>query len=170
VRHRFVRGPLAAGLVLLAACAEGDVVQRQAQTGADGIQATGILDGKRIAVSSGEPEVVRGDCDPADGLDRDLCIVGRTIDGVTINVVIENPDALVAGESLPVLPSSCAAAACDELSEQAVVDVRVAGEQRRATRGSLRPTSTEGRIAAEFDLRFPDGDRLTGRFDVDPPG
>lgn len=155
-----------AGVLLAGGCAEGDVVQRQAQTRTDGVQATGILDGRRVAISSGDPEVVLGDCDSGDGLDRDLCIVARTIDGITVSLVIENPDALAVDAALPVRAHPCSATACDEVAGQAVVDVRVAGEQRRATAGHLRPGRLEERVAVEFELRFRDGDRLTGGFDV----
>lgn len=161
-------GPLLAGLALLTGCAEGDVVQRQAQTGDDGIQATGVLDGRRVAISTGDPQVVWGDCDPVDGLDRDLCVVGRTIDGVTLSVVIENPEALVAGESLPVRGDACEAVACDAVTDHAVVDLRVEGGQRRATGGRIVASAVDERVAADLDLRFPNGDRLTGGFDVAP--
>lgn len=165
--RRGILGPLVAGLVLLPACAEGDAVQRQAVTGTDGVQATGRLDGQRIAISSGDPEVVLGDCDPGDGMDRDLCTNVRTIDGVTLNIVIENPDGVVAaGEAVPVRAHACTATACDDVTDVAVVDVRIAGTQERATGGTLAITDLEERGVGRFDLRFPDGDTLVGTFDV----
>lgn len=165
--RRGLLGPLVAGLVLLPACAEGDAVQRQAVTGTDGVQATGRLDGQRIAISSGEPDVVLGDCDPGDGMDRDLCVNVRTIDGVTMNIVIENPDGVAAvGDTVPVRSDTCTATGCDDVTEVAVVDVRVGGTQERATGGTLTITDLEERGVGRFDLRFPDGDTLVGTFDV----
>ena len=151
---------------LLAGCAEGDVVQRQAETGEEGLQATGRLDGSRVAISSGDPNVTLGDCDPGDGLDEDLCVLGRTIDGLRVNLVIENPAAMVPGEVLPVRADDCDAAACDDLTDHAVVDLRVEGEQTRATGGTLRTRAFGDRVTADIDLRFRDGDGLVGSFDV----
>lgn len=162
-----------AGLLVAAAvlsgCAEGDAVQRQPVTGDDGVQATGRLDGRRIAISSGAPDVVLGDCDAGDGLDRDLCLNVRTIDGITLNLVVENPDALPPGERLPVRDSGCVAVACDDVVDRAVVDVRVAGRQVRATGGSLTLGRLDARAVGRFDLRLPDGDGLLGTFDVPLP-
>lgn len=154
------------GVVLLAACAEGDVVQRQAQSGDDGFQATGRLSGSRVAISSGDPNVTLGDCDPGDGMDEDLCVLGRTIDGVRINLVIENPAAMVPGEVVPVRADACDADACDEVTEHAVVDLRIDGEQVRATGGTLRTRAFGERVTADVDLRFRDGGNLVGTFDV----
>ncbi|MBW3659753.1 MAG: hypothetical protein KY457_14025 [Actinobacteria bacterium] len=152
--------------VLLGGCAEGDIVQRQAQTGEDGFQATGRLDGSRVAISSGDPNVTLGDCDPGDGLDEDLCILGRTIDGLRVNLVIENPGAMVPGEVVPVRADTCTEDACDEVTEHAVIDLRVDGQQVRATGGTLRTRTFHDRVTADVDLRFRNGDNLVGSFDV----
>lgn len=152
--------------VLAGGCAEGDVVQRQAETGEDGFQATGRLDGSRVAISSGDPNVILGDCDPGDGLDEDLCILGRTIDGIRINLVIENPAAMTPGEVQPVRADPCTADACDDVAGHAVVDLRIDGRQVRATAGTLRTRTFDERVTAELELRFPNGDNLVGGFDV----
>jgi hypothetical protein len=163
----------AAGLLLVAAvvagCAEGDVVQRQPESSSDGFQATGRLGGSRVAISSGDPAVTLGDCDPGDGRDEDLCVLGRTIDGIRVNLVIENPAAMTPGEVLPVRAHTCRAEACDGVTEHAVIDLRIDGEQLRATRGTLRTRSAGERWAADVDIRFPDGDHLVGSFDVAVP-
>lgn len=159
-------GSLIAGALLLGGCAEGDVVQPQAQTGEDGFQATGRLSGSRVAISSGDPNVTLGDCDPGDGLDEDLCILGRTIDGVRVNLVIENPGVMVAGEVVPVRADTCTEDACDGVTDHAVVDLRVDGEQVRATGGTLRTRTFGERVSADVDVRFRDGDHLVGSFDV----
>lgn len=154
------------GTLLLAACAEGDAVQRQAQSAEDGFQATGRLGGSRVAISSGDPNVTFGDCDPGDGLDEDLCVLGRTIDGLRVNLVVENPGAMVPGDVLQVRADPCTAEGCDDVTDHAVVDLRVDGDQVRATGGTLRTRAFDDRVTADVDVRFRDGDHLVGSFDV----
>lgn len=152
---------------LVAACAGGEDVQRQPEAIDDGLQATGLLDGKRVAISRGEPIVVDGDCDPNEGLDVDLCILVRTIDGIQINLVIENPGALAVGQTIDVREDDCTS--CDDVTGIAVVDVRIDGDERRAEGGKLEISGVGSpRWAAEFDLNLPFGDRLTGSFNVRP--
>jgi hypothetical protein len=155
-------------VVLLVAALAGcvaDDAQQQAVSGDEGVQATGRLEGRRIAISSGAPTVVYGDCDPNDGADVDLCMRVRTIDGVRINIVIENPSALTPGERLPVRADACDLD-CDDIRTHAVVDIRIDDLQRRASGGSLDVSRVADRVAADIDLRFDDGDRITGQFDV----
>lgn len=161
------RGFLAAwmaGAVLLAGCASSSVAQRQPEALDDGVQATGRLGGARIAVSDGSPETNLVDCDPGNGPDEDMCWIARTIDGLTIAFVVENRDALVAGETIPVRDHDCDD--CDEVRDQAVVDLRIDGDQRRATSGRIVVREADERFAADFRIRFPDGDELTGAFNI----
>lgn len=130
-----------------------------------GIQATGTLDGQRAAISRGNPTVIRGDCDANDGPDDDLCILGRTIEGRDVNLVVENPAVLTAGEELDVVTCNVA---CDQVTDGVVVEVRVNGDVRPATRGRLTVSQAGERYAADFDLTMPFGDRLIGTFDVEP--
>ncbi len=154
-----------AALALLAtACAGASVQQRQPETGNDGVRATGRIDGRRVAISDSDPEVNATDCDPGIETDTDVCWIARTIDGLTVAFVVENPTALVAGESLPVDEDDCGT--CDDVRGHAVVDLRVDGQQRRAIGGRLDVQQVEERWAAEFRLRFGDGDELTGSFDI----
>lgn len=155
-------------LVLLPACAGSEMLQAQPEVPEQGLQATGRLAGARVAISSGEPDVLLGDCDPGDGPDSDLCVVGRTIDGLRVTLVVENPELLVAGQRLPVRLSDCEAVACDAVREHLVVDLRVEDRTTRASDGALDVRRADDRHAAELDLRFPGGDRLTGHFDVAP--
>lgn len=152
--------------LFLVGCVSTDESQRQPEVPDDGLQATGLLDGRRIAISRGEPDVVHGDCDANDDLDRDLCLRVRTIDGVSLNLVLENPDALVTGERLEVRRDPCTH--CDDVRDHAVVRVRTDGTTRQVEGGHLTPSLVGERIAAEFDLRLPNGDRLTGSFSVRP--
>lgn len=158
--RRLVTAALA---VVLAGCASSSLPQRQPEALDDGVQATGRLDGQRVAISDGAPETNLVDCDPQ-VVDEDVCWIARTIDGLTIAFVIENPGALVPGETLPVRDQDCDA--CDDVADRAVVDLRVDGEQRRATGGHLKVREAGDRYAAGFDIRFPDADTLTGEFNI----
>lgn len=154
-----------AGVMLLGACVNPEESgQRQAEAEDDGVQATGRIDGARVAISDGGPETLIGDCDPGDGADEDVCWIARTIDGLTIAFVIENPSALVPGETLPVRSDMCSD--CDAVTEHAVVDLRIDGEQRRASSGQLVVTQAGPRYAASFRLGFAGGDELTGEFNI----
>ena len=150
--------------LLLAACATSSLPQRQPEALDDGVQATGRLDGQRVAASDGAPETNLVDCDAGDGIDADVCWIARTIDGLTIAFVIENPDALQAGETIPVQEDPCDT--CDDVTGHAVVDLRVDGEQRRASSGRLVVSETGQRYAAQFDVRFRGGDALNGEFNI----
>lgn len=156
---------------VLAGCESGDQVQTQVDTVQPasrdaGIQATGLLDGGRVAISRGNPTVVVGDCDANDGLDDDLCILSRTINGRSINLVIENPAVLVPGETVDA-GIDCNVD-CDEVTEGAVVELRIDGEVRPVLRGSLSVREAGPRWIADFDLFLPFGDNLSGTFDVAP--
>lgn len=152
--------------LLLAGCISSEEGQRQPEVPDDGLQATGLLGGSRVAISRGEPDVVDGDCDANDGTDRDLCMRVRTIDGVSLNLVLENPDALEEGRRLEVRPDTCGH--CDDVDTHAVVRLRIGGDTLQAEAGHVTPTAVGDRTAAAFDLRLPGGDRLTGSFSVRP--
>lgn len=160
-----------AAVLVLAGCESGDEVQTpvdavQPESRDEGIQATGQFDGARVAISRANPTVVVGDCDANDGLDEDLCILARTIDGVSITLVIENPAVLRPGESVDA-GASCAATDCDGVSDGAVVELRIEGERIPVTRGTLQVEEAGPRWVADFELFVPDG-RLNGTFDVAP--
>lgn len=157
---------LTLAVVALAGCVGGEDVQRQPEAIDDGVQATGLLDGSRVAISRGEPVVLYGDCDPNSGLDEDLCILVRSLDGLPINIVIENPSALQPGEVLAVEQDDCGT--CDDVRTHAVVELRIDGRAVRAQGGRLVIAEASQRYAAEFDLRLPMGGRLTGSFNVRP--
>lgn len=152
-------------MLLLTGCATSNPAHRQAEAVDDGVQATGIIDGSRVAISRGVPEVVFGDCDPGDGQDTDICWVARTIDGLSIAFVLENPGALEEGATLEVVPEDCVG--CDDVTGGVVVELRVNGEARRADGGRVEVIAVPGeRAAADFDLQFADGDELRGSFNV----
>ena len=160
MRSQFVSAVIA---VLLVGCASSSLPQRQPEALDDGVQATGRIGGQRVALSDGSPETNLVDCDP-NTPDRDVCWIARTIDGLTIAFVIENPAALVPGEDIRVRDDTCVA--CDDVTEHAVVDLRIDGEQRRASSGRLQVRRADDRYAASFDIQFPDADGLQGEFNI----
>lgn len=171
-RRRRVDGSRRAAAAALAvalaavACGDQEAAQRQAESAVDGIQATGQLEGRRLAISVGEPEVLDGDCDPNDGRDEDFCVVARTIDGETVALVVENPAVLEDGGRVPVR-AAAADADPESVTDHAVVDLRFGRRQLDVTSGSMLVRREGERVAADFDLRFPEG-RLFGEFDVRP--
>lgn len=159
-------GAALAVTLLLGACGEEEATQRQPEAPDEGIQITGTLQGRRLSVSDGAPEVVLGDCDSRDGLDRDLCVVARTLIGDRVAVVVENPGILEAEARLPVGGEDCTH--CDEVTGHLVVEVRREGRAVRAAGGRVVVRQAGPRYAAELTLRFADGGVLSGRFNVRP--
>lgn len=151
--------------LVLTACAEAAVDHRQPEAVDDGVQVTGTLGGARVAISEGVPDVVFGDCDPGIDIDDDICWSARTIDGMTVGVVVENPAVLAAGEVVDVVDVDCDLD-CDQVTDGVVVEVRWAGEVARAVGGRLDVAEVGDRVAADLDLRLPNADRLTGSFNV----
>ncbi|MDQ3709075.1 MAG: hypothetical protein M3387_07205 [Actinomycetota bacterium] len=141
------------------------------RNGRSGLSLSGTVEGRQIAINDGAPRMRIDDCDPNQGPDTDLCFFSRDIDGSFFGLIVENPDALVGGQALPVAAELCAPRACDELSEVAVVEVQLGvGTPRvRAEGGQLRMTTVEPRrrYAGSLTLELPDG-RLAGTFDVVP--
>lgn len=171
MRLPFVPAPrvLLAALAVfgLAGCMTAENAQRQPEAADDGVQVTGRLQGAQVAISSGGPEVIVGDCDPEDGLDDDLCWIARTIDGLSVAFVIENPAVLAEGERLPVRGDGCGH--CDDVEGHVVVGVRVDGDLQRATGGHLAVRSAGPRYAADLRIELVGADALTGTFNVRAP-
>ncbi len=149
----------------LSGCATASVAHRQAEADDDGVQVTGTLGGARVAISEGVPDVVFGDCDPGIEIDQDVCWSARTIDGMTVAMVIENPDVLVAGEAVDVIGDTCDLD-CDDVTDGVVVDVRWDGRQVRATSGRLEVGSVDERVSAAVDVNLVGGDGLDGTFNI----
>ncbi len=156
--------PLLVAAVLAVGCG-AEAVQRQPVAPDDGLSLSGRVGLDPVNLSHGEPEVLLADCDRDDGPDLDLCIVSRTIEGVGLAFVIENPEALRPGARLPVA-ASCRGERCQEV---AVVELRRDGERMRANGGTLEVIEAGPRYAATFTLRFRGGS-LSGRFNVLPAG
>lgn len=173
-RRRAGAGAVLPALVLvltvsvLTGCVEAEVVQRQPEAPDDGLQATGRLDGGRVAISDGGPAVTLGDCDAGGEVDEDLCMVARTINGQQVALVLENPGVLAEGTEIPVRGDTCTGAACDRVRGHAVVDLRLGTREVRATDGRLTVTAADERYAARFDLQLPRGEELRGSFNVRP--
>jgi len=158
-------------MVMLSACGTGEQPQTpQPRDGRAGLQLAGTVAGSHVAVSDGSPDLIVGDCDVVGGAARDVCVISRDLRGEEVTIVVRNPDVLVEGKTVPVEDPGCAGAACDAVTDVAVVDVRLGEEyQRRATGGALTLTAVEERLhyAGGLRLDLPDG-ALSGHFDVVP--
>lgn len=165
---------VAAALALTAgACGEAPDDLPDPRDGRSGLQLSGTVDGRQIAVNDGLPDLVVGDCDLDDGRDDDVCVVSEDLSGAPVVVVFENPAVLVPGASLPVDGAPCGTAeACDAVTGRAVVDVQVGqGEgRRRASGGEVRVAVVEpsARYAGELRVELPQGGSMSGTFDVVP--
>lgn len=159
---------LASFALLLVGCGGDTSAQRAPVSADDGIHASGRVGAGRVNVDDGEPESILGDCDPADGPDGDFCIVTRTIGGSSVTLVVENPGIMLRLGSFGVRGDRCQGFTCEAEDGFLVVDVRVDGESRRASSGSVEVTRAGTRYAGSFNLRFSDGSTLTGTFDVAP--
>jgi len=163
---------LAAALgVLLAGC--GTAARGvQPRDGRSGLQGTGTLEGRQVAVGQGAPDLVVGDCDPIDEPDDDVCFVSDTIDGRTFVLTFENPAVLVTGAALPVGGADCTSPrTCDAVADVAVVSLKLGTDDAvRADGGSLTLSRVEpfGNYVGEVILELGDGG-FTGTFDVVPP-
>lgn len=162
---------LAAALgVLLAGCATSSRAV-QPRDGRSGLQGTGTLEGRQVAVAQGLPDLVVGDCDPIEDTDADVCFVSDTIDGRSFVLTFENPAVLVTGASLTVGGADCGSPeACDALTDVAVVSLKLGTDDAvRAEGGSLSLSRVEpfANYVGEVILELPEGG-FTGSFDVVP--
>lgn len=156
--------------LLLSGCGRGGATQ-QPRDGRAGLQASGTLEGRQVAVSDGGPNLVIDDCDPPDGLDDDVCAQARDLDGDLFVLVFENPDVLITGADLAVGGDCADTVACDAVRDVAVVRVQSGtGERVAATAGELRLTLVEPgrrRFVGSFRLELPGGN-VSGSFDLVP--
>lgn len=162
---------LFAAAALLAGCTSSSATVVQPRDGRSGLQGTGTLDGRQVAVAQGLPELVVGDCDPIDGDDADVCIISDTVDGRTFVLTVENPDVLESGADLPVGAPECATPeACDQVTDVAIISLKLGTDDAvRATGGRLRVERVEpfANYVGEVSLELPGG-RFSGSFDVVP--
>lgn len=155
--------------VLAAGCWSSTAQTPQPRDGRSGLQLTGTLAGRQLAVSDGAPQLTVGDCDPDVGGDADICAIADDIDGQLVVVVIENPGVLRAPATLPVVDPSCGDA-CDEVTDGVVVDVQLGtGPRVRARGGRLELTVLQPfvRYAGDVRLQLASGS-LSGSFDLVP--
>lgn len=138
--------------------------------GQSGLQLSGTVDGRQVAVNDGAPVLRLGDCDVNDGIDTDLCFFSREVNGGYFAIIVENPDAVTEGR-VAVTDSDCRSPRCEEVGDGAVVDVQFerGGPRMRAVGGDLTFTSVEEakRYGGTLNLRLPDG-RVGGTFQVVP--
>ncbi|MGH3443134.1 MAG: hypothetical protein ACRDUY_14060, partial [Nitriliruptorales bacterium] len=154
---------VAAAAVFLAAC-QGNPAHRQPVGPDDGLQLTGRIEGKRVNVSDGEPEVTLGACEAAPPGREALCLESFTIDGDPFTLVVVGPEVFVEGATVEVL-AHCFGDGCTEV---ALVDVVLGGNRSSAQGGELVVDQAGPRYVARLSLRFAGGNLLTGRFNVLP--
>lgn len=165
---------LLAGAALIAGCGTSGtgsgVAGIEPREGRSGLQLTGTIDGRQVAVNDGAPVLRLDDCDVNDGPDADLCFFSRDVDGGFFAIVIENPAALAVG-SVPVVENACRSPHCDDVTDGALVELQFdpGAERTRATGGSLNLSVVDDakRYAGTLNLTLPDG-RLGGTFEVVP--
>ena len=141
----------------------------QPREGRAGLQLTGSIAGRQLAISDGAPRLTSGDCDPDVARDNDVCAIGESIDGELVVLVFENPDVLVAGATVPVADPGCGAR-CDEVSDTAVIDLQLGTARRMRARGGrleVRAVTPFTRYAGDVRLLFAAGS-VSGSFDVVP--
>ena len=160
-------------VAVLAGCGAPDTARGLGiapRDGRSGLHLSGTVGGRQVAVNDGAPRLRLGDCDLNTGPDTDLCFSSRDLNGEFFALVVENPDALTAGEALPVADPGCGQR-CDEVQDVAVVDLQqgVTGRRLRAVGGRLQLTVVQPgrRYAGTLRLELAGG-RLNGTFDVVP--
>ncbi|HVM18355.1 MAG TPA: hypothetical protein VM307_00175 [Egibacteraceae bacterium] len=169
---RLVAVALAA--LLLAGCgtsgSQTGVAAIQPRDGRSGLHLSGTIDGRHIVVNDGAPVLRLADCDVNDGVDVDLCVFSREINGGFFAFFVENPDVLEAG-TIPVVDDACRSPRCDDVTDGAVVELQFqpGAKRLRATSGRLELVDVvEGqRYEGNVSLQFPDG-RLSGTMNVIP--
>ena len=171
---RRILAALLSGAALAAGCGTAGtgtgVAGIEPREGRSGVQLTGTIDGRQVAVNDGAPVLRVDDCDVNDGIDADLCFFSREVDGGFFAIVIENPAALDVG-TVPVIQDACRSPHCDDVTGGALVELQFepGGERLRATGGSVALSIIEEakRYAGTLTLTLPDG-RLGGTFEVVP--
>ncbi len=159
------------GLALLAGACGADSADptSQLRDGRAGVQLSGTVDGRQVAVRDGAPQLVVGDCQPRTGPAQDVCVITQTIGGDTFVLVFENPDLLQAGRELEIADAPCRGADCDGVTDHAVVAVQVGEDRARARGGEIHVEHVEEFVRYRADVRveLPSG-RLSGHLDVVP--
>ncbi len=155
--------------VLASACWSTPAATTQPREGRAGLQLTGTVGGRQLAVSDGAPSLVVGDCDPNAEGDADVCVIADDIDGQLVVVVFENPDVLRAPATLPIVDPGCDTD-CDGVTDGAVVDLQLGTRPRVRARGGsvvLETVRPFLRYAGELRLELSSG-AASGTFDVVP--
>lgn len=169
------RSLLAAGAaalaMLLAGCGASPMSPMpEPREGRSGLQLSGMFAGRQIAVSDGLPRLLIGECSVRHGIPAEVCFASRNIDGALVVIGIANPEAIAANGRMDAARARCTTTpGCGEVSDHALVFVRVDEETRQATGGSvsISDLAAGSRYVGELRLDV-GGERLTGSFDVVP--
>lgn len=174
IPHRLRRLPVLL-VLLLAVTATGcgrasDNLLPDPRDGRSGLQMSGLLRDRQIAISDGLPILNTTDCDVNEGPDRDVCIIAEDINGELVRLVFENPDVLQEGAVLPVGSDCADPEACDAVTDAAVVEVQFGDrEMQRLQSGTLTIEAVVpgARYRGDLDGQLDDG-RISATFDVVP--
>jgi hypothetical protein len=162
---------LLAIVFLLSGCTATSQQMVQPRDGRSGLQGTGTLNGEQVVVARGLPDLIVGTCRPQVGPTRDLCVISNLIDGRTFVMTVENPEALVEGETLPVGNPACGDhRSCEAVTDVAIVSLKIDTDPPvNATSGTLHMTRIVPyqNYAGDVNLQLPNG-RFRGSFDVIP--
>ena len=138
--------------------------------GKSGLQLSGTIGGRQVAINDGAPVLRLGDCDVNDGDDGDLCLFSRDIDGGFFGLIIENPE-LVEAATIDVFDAPCSSPNCEDVAQGLVVELQFepGGPRTRVTGGRIVFTAAEPgqQYSGRLDLTWPDG-RLAGSMEVVP--
>jgi len=155
--------------VLLSGCWSTPAETVQPRDGRAGLQLTGTVAGRQLAVNDGAPDLTVGDCDPDVGADQDVCAIASGIGGELVVLVFENPDVLQPATTVPVADPGCGQR-CDDVRDVAVVDLQLGTGPRMRARGGrlvLDEVTPFSRYSGDMRLSFAEGS-ATASFDLVP--
>ena len=155
--------------MLLSGCWSRPPQTVQPRDGRAGLQLTGSVAGRQLAVSDGSPRLTVGDCDPDVAGDDDVCAIADSIDGELVVLVFENPEVLRASTTVAVGDPGCGSH-CDDVGDVAVVDLQLGTGRRLRARGGrlvIGEVTPFSRYAGEVRLSFAAGS-VAGSFDLVP--
>ncbi len=138
--------------------------------GRSGLKLSGTFEGRTLAVSDGLPRLVLQDCRARHDIPAEVCFASRSMDGSPVVVGLANAEAIASEGRMEAAQARCATvAACREVTDHALVFVRVDDTVKQATGGSVSISELRDaeRYVGELRLRV-GGGRLSGTFDVVP--
>lgn len=168
---RLAAACLAVALVGCGASGVGSGVNAiQPRNGKSGLQLSGTIDGRQVAINDGAPVLRLGDCDVNDGQDGDLCFFSRDLDGGFFGLIVENAQVVAPG-TLNIVDDPCRSPRCETVTGGVVVELQFApgAPRTRVTGGRMVFTDVEDGMhySGRISLTWPDG-QLAGTMEIVP--